>query len=284
MPRFTQRIADGWEHALDITPLTLIPILFACLEIDKIQSVLAHDGVYFGVQFGFPHAVGTVWSFVSAPTSGLTVRFGIVDGMSPTILLLVAATVVVKSALTAGYFGSVASYLERGSYDFFAHVRAYFVPFLLLGVLPFLVLLPLAAGVGFHSGGFGGGIAVLFVASMVVFLGVSYLFYATPYLLVLRELGLVAALQESYSLAVRGGSYVSYFLGYVAFTACVSLVASAMVVNIPVVGLLVGIVGGSLLGLALNIATMRFVADIDPESPTLVEWEPSDGDDSSHPA
>ncbi|UVE52245.1 hypothetical protein KU306_18105 (plasmid) [Haloferax larsenii] len=283
MPRFTQRIADGWERALDITPLTLIPVLFACLEIDKIQSVLTHDGVYFGLQFGFPHAVGTMWSFVSVPTTGYTVRFGVADRVTPAVLLLVGATAVVKAALAAGYFGSVASYLERGAYDFLTHVRAYFVPFLLLGVLPLLVLLPLAAGVGFRSGGFGGGIAALFVAAIVVFLGVSYLFYATPYLLVLRELGLVAALQESYSLAVRGGPYVSYFLGYVAFTACVSLVASAMVVNIPVVGLLVGIVGGGVLGLALNIATMRFVADIDPESPTLVEWEPSD-DDSSHPA
>ncbi|WP_396613347.1 hypothetical protein ACH9L7_17090 (plasmid) [Haloferax sp. S1W] len=278
MPRFTQRVADGWERALDAAPLTLIPILFTCLEIDEIRSVFAHGGVYFGVQFGLPHAVGTMWTFVNAPSTGFTVDYGVADGMTSTVLLIGAATVVVKAALTAGYFGSVAAYLERGTYDFLTHVRAYFVPFLLWGALPLVVLLPLGVSVGFRRSGFGGDVLALLLGAMLVFFGAAYLFYATPYLLVLRELGLVTALQESYSLAVRGGPYTTYFLGYVAFTACVSLVASAMVVNIPVVGLLVGIVIWSVLGLALNIATMRFVADIDPESPTLVEWEPSDGD------
>lgn len=73
-------------------------------------------------------------------------------------------------------------------------------------------------------------------------------------------------------LAVNGGPYVTYTLGYMGTVLIVSPFASVLVVSTPLVGLPVGVVAGGLLGLALNITTMRFVADIDPESPSAGEW------------
>jgi len=83
---------------------------------------------------------------------------------------------------------------------------------------------------------------------------------------------------ESTSRAPLFGPYVAYALGYLGFVLVVSPVATALVVNAPVVGLPVGILGGGVVGLAANITTMRFVPDLDPASSVAASW-PADGAD-----
>lgn len=46
-----------------------------------------------------------------------------------------------------------------------------------------------------------------------------------------------------------------------------------LVVNVPVVGLLVGVGSGGVFGLAANIMTMRFLSDIDTQSITQLSWD-----------
>jgi hypothetical protein len=65
---------------------------------------------------------------------------------------------------------------------------------------------------------------------------------------------------------LRGGAYARYIDGYILFVIGVSVVATAVVVNLPGIGIVVGILGGGIGGLAVNITTMQFVADIDPET------------------
>jgi hypothetical protein len=112
--------------------------------------------------------------------------------------------------------------------------------------------------------------------ALIVFLVAAYLFYATPYLVVLRDAGVVDAARQSYALATRGGPYAAFAAGFALFVLAVSPVATGLVVNLPVVGLPVGILGGSYLGLAANVATMRFLADLDPGASVAVSWEPSE--------
>ncbi|WP_410767404.1 hypothetical protein [Haloferax sp. DFSO60] len=275
MPGFYERLTDGWERALDSIQLMLVPILFACTEITKIQSVFAHDGIYVGFTFGLPISVGTVWQFVSAPNEGLNVNLGVPVGENPGLLVPVFGLLVVKAALSAGYFGSIRTHLETGEYDFLDNVRSYFGPFFVLAFVPFVLVLPLALGIGLNATGLPTNLVAVFAASLLLFLITVYLFYATPYLIVLRDTGIVAALRGSFALATQGGPYLSYFLAYGLFVLVVSPFATAFVVNVPGIGLLLGIVGGGLLGLALNITTMRFVADIDPESHAFDSWDES---------
>ncbi|MFB6121868.1 MAG: hypothetical protein ABEJ78_00205 [Haloferacaceae archaeon] len=279
MPDFATRLADGWKRALRHAPLALVPIVLAATDADKIRSVVAFDGVHLGFKLGAPVSVVTVWQFVSVPDTGARVGTGVPLELLPFAVVTVPALLVVQSALTAGYFGSLAAVVRGEEYDFAASVAAYFRPFLVLALIPFLLLLPLALGVvgaGFGGGVPAGALAVVLVAIPVV-VALAYLFYATPYLVVLRDVGVVDAARGSYALALRGGPYLSYFLGFALFVLVVSPVATAVVVDVPLVGVPLGVVGGGALGLAANLTTMRFVADVDPESPST-EWE-SERDD-----
>lgn len=271
MPSFSARLADGWERAVDHLPLALVPLVLALVQTDKLGSVLAFDGVHVSFKLGIPASVVTVWQFVDPPGSGVTVNAGL-PLSAPFAFALVPAVIVLEAALQAGYFGAIADALLDRDRGFGASVGAYFAPFLVVTVLPSLFLLPLALGL-FGLGSLDGGafVAVALVL-LPVWLVASYLLWATPYLVVLRQTGLVAAARGSYELAVGGGPYFAYTVGYAGFVLLVSPFVSVVVVSLPLVGLLVGLAGGSVLGLALNFVTMGFVADIDPESPSAGLW------------
>ncbi|WP_318566913.1 hypothetical protein [Salinigranum marinum] len=278
MPGLTTRLADGWQRALRSLRLALVPMVLALTNIDGMRSIVAFDGVHVGFRFGVPGAVVTVWQFVSLPQTGVNVDPGVPLEALPVAVATVPLLLVVQAGLSAGYFGSLADELVSGDYRFVENVVSYFGSFLILTVVPVAVLLPPAlglVGLGASTGG-EAALGAVFVLGALVYLVVAYLFYPVPYLVVLRDTGLVAAAGASYALAVGGGAYLSYTVGIALFVFVVSPVVTVVVVNAPVVGVPIGIVAGGVLGLAVNTATMRFVADIDPASPAVGEW---DGDD-----
>lgn len=266
MPDFVTRLADGWRRALDHATLALVPVVLALLSADEVRAVLSFDGVHVGLKLGAPVSVVTVWQFVSTPKSGVDVDPGVPLEVLPFVAVTVPLLLAVKAALAAGYFGSVRNALADEPYDFVGNVRRHFVPFLLLTALPALVLLPVAlgaVGVGAATGSVGSAGVALLVVALPAYVAVAYLFAATPYLIVLRDAGLVDAARASSALAVEGGPYLRYMVGFAAFVLVVSPLATAFVVNVPVVGLVAGVGGGGVLGLAANVTTMRFVAEID---------------------
>lgn len=280
MASFSTRLADGVDRAAGHLVLALVPILLSLQETNKIRAVTTFEGGHVGIRSGLPVSVVTVWQFVSVPQSGVTVRTGISIDRLPFAVVTVPLLIVVGAALAAGYFGSIRNALDGRPYEFVANARRYFLPFLVLTVVPFALGLPFVLGVGAvgsSGGGLGAPTALLFVLAFVLFLVLAYLFYATPYLVVLREAGLLVAARQSYGFAAEGGPYLSYAVGYAVFVLLVSPLATGIVVNAPVVGLPLGIVVGAFLGLAANVATMRFVADLDPESSLAATW--NDGGD-----
>ncbi|MFC6787426.1 hypothetical protein ACFQFH_16630 [Halobaculum halobium] len=264
MPSITTRLSKGVDDAIAHLPLALVPIALALADANKIGAVLAFDGVHVGVRFTLPVSVLSVWSFVSIPNAGGAVSAGLSPGdiADPSVLAFAVTGIVLTSALSAGYFGALANAPAGEPYRFAANVRRYFAPFLAFSVAPVAALSPLILLSGAPA---GVGIAVLVLVVPVVVVA-AYLFYATPYLLVLRDTDLVSALRASYALATEGGAYLSYAVGFVGAVAVVSPPLSAFVVSVPVIGLAVGVPVGAVLGLAGNLTTMRFVADIDPES------------------
>ncbi|WP_254545525.1 hypothetical protein [Halomarina pelagica] len=263
MLSFVDRLAAGWEDARAHLPLALVPLLTALLHTDKIAAVLAADGTHFGVRLGLPATVVDLWGFVSVPNEGVNVDLGGPVGF-PLALIVLPLALAIRAGLAAGYFGSVRDALATGSYDFAANARRYFVPFLVYTFVPVLLLLPLVL---LGLSGARGVLLPLVVVLVPVVAVVTYLFYATPYILVLRETDLVSAARASYALALAGGPYLYFAVGFAAFVLLVSAVATAVVVNLGAVGVALGAIVAAPVGLAANATAMRFVADVDPESP-----------------
>lgn len=276
MPEFTARLAAGMQRAREHLWLSLVPVLFALLDSNKLLAVATFDGGHIGFQLGLPLSVVTVWQFVSVPNSGVAVNPGLPIEMLPVALLTAPVLLVAQAAAMAGYFGSLRDLLDGETSHFVGNVRAYFAPFLVVAAVPFLAVLPLAVGVfgvGALTDGLGGAVLLVVIPALLVFLAAAYLLYATPYLIVLRDTGVLDAARGSYALAVAGGPYASYAAGFALFVLVVSPFATAFVVNVPLVGLLIGIPVGGVLGLGANFATMRFVADIDPRSGVDRSWD-----------
>ncbi|WP_136361929.1 hypothetical protein [Halobellus limi] len=269
MPSFLTRLSAGMSRASEHLVLVLVPILFALLDTNKITAITTFDGGHIGFKLGFPLSVITVWQFVSVPNSGVSVNTGLPIELLPFVFLTVPLLVIAQATIQAGYFGSLSNALDGNPYAFLQNSRTYFLPFLVLTTIPFLVLLPLAVGVfGVESltGSLSGAALLVLLPGMVIFLIVAYLFYGTPYLIVIRDRGLVDAARASYALAIEGGPYLTYAIGFSLFVFAVSPVATGIVVNVPVLGLLVGILAGGFIGLGLNFATMQFFADLDSAS------------------
>lgn len=272
MPPFTVRLSRGWSAALDHLPLALVPLVTALLATEKIRRVVGFHGRHVGLRLGLPVGVVDLWQFVSLPGNAAGVGFPL-PSARPLALVVVPLAVLVQAALAAGYFGSLEGALTAGEFDFPENVRQHFVPFLGYTLIPLVVVLPIAVV------GLGGPRSVppLVIVLVPAFVVAAYLFYATPYLVVLRDLGLVDAARRSYQLATAGGPYLRYAAGYAGFVLALSLVTTAVVVNLGLVGVAVGIVALAPVGLAANAATLRFVADVDDGSPSLGGWDGEPG-------
>ncbi|MGQ4557509.1 hypothetical protein [Halobellus sp. GM3] len=271
MPSFFARLSEGLHRASEHLLLVLVPILFALLDTNKITAITTFDGGHIGFKLGLPLSVITVWQFVSVPNSGVSVNTGLPIELLPFVFLTVPLLVIAQAAIQAGYFGSLSNALDDEPYAFLLNSRTYFLSFLVLTAIPYLVLVPLAVGVfgvGSLTGSLSGAALLLILPALGIFLIVAYLFYGTPYLIVLRDGRLVDAARASYALAIEGGPYLTYAIGFSLFVFVVSPVATGIVVNVPALGLLVGILAGGFIGLGLNFATMQFFADIAPSTPT----------------
>lgn len=258
MPSFGERLADGWARAGEITALAAVPFVLSLTNLDAIAAIAAHDGFHISFKASLPFSVMTVWQFVDPPRSGVFVHAAL-PGSPPLAGVAVVLLAVLHALLSAGYFGRMADHVTGRDRTFVDCVRAHSRPFLVLVALPYLLFVPLAGPVE-------GAVVGLVVLAIPLLFVLAYLCYAAPYLVALRDTGVVEALRGSFRLAVDGGPHLRYTLGFAGLVFVVSPVMSVVVVNVPGVGLLVGIAAGAYLGLVCNVTTMRFVADIDPET------------------
>lgn len=258
-------LRDGWRQAIgSLTALAVVPLVTALLSVGNVLRVVgAEVDFHAGIQFGLPAPIVDVWAFVSlpnpaidlvGPSSGLVAPFGVA-----------AVAVVVQGVLAAGYLGSVREGLATGSYGFLANVRRYLVPILAYTAIPGLlgVALLAASSGAITATEVGDTLAPVVVLLAVIALPVGYLVFATPYLVVLRDCGLVEALRASVGHALSSGAYVRYAIGYALVVGGLSVPTTLLVVNARLVGVLVGTVAAAPIGLAATVATTRFLADLD---------------------
>lgn len=257
-PRTVPSIATRLQNAVDLVGdralwgYAAVPMLTTLLRFDEARKVLAAAGFNVGLTLGFPLPVSTGWKFVSTSFGGGATVSGPTTAAGATTFVV---GFLLQGVLTAGYLGGLWDGFRGVDRSFAANVRRYLLPFVGFGLLltalfvpPVLVTL---------AGAPVGPVVVLWI---VVTLVVSYLFYGAPYLIVVEDHGLLAALSRSLSLASTG-PYARFAVGYAAVVLAVSLPATAVVANTGVLGVAVAVLVLAPVGLVFDAATLRFVAD-----------------------
>lgn len=259
MPSIIARLRESSDRLSDndLWSFALVPLVLAALNGTKITNLLQTDyDFHAGISFGVPLPVTDTWAFVSTPAaSGGGVQFS-----GPTTLIAVgvfAVGIIIQGVLLAGYLGGLNQGLRGEKPEFDAAVAAYWQRFLGFAVLLLALFLPpVLFTLTTRS------IAPLILLWVVAFFVLAYLLYAAPYLIVLHDTGLGEALSWSVSLAVDGGAYLRYALGYGIVVLAISVPATLIVANVPVLGIVLGIVGLAPVGLVFDTATLVFVADL----------------------
>lgn len=240
------------RHALSIWPLVVVPILATVLDIGRLRTLLAHTDRTVSVTFGIPRPVSSLWSFVNAQPSGVSIGPASLDGILPIFAMMFLGGVV-SGLLAAAYLGSIEAALDDGL-DIARSVRRYGLPLvaysLLEAVVGLLVFLPALAS------------RALLPVAVVVIAGLAYLFFAAPYLVVVADLRLLEALRRAARLATTEASVLVFFLGYVSVSAVVSVPVSWVAFRGPPVGVGVAILLAAPVALLLNVATLLFVRDL----------------------
>lgn len=255
---FPDRVGTTWPGVRRHIELALVPALTSLLAVADLRRVAQQEGFTIGATFRFPAPIIDLWTFVSLPaprTGGLYV--------SP-VLAILPLLLVVEGLLAAGYLGSVEAALRSGTYDFVASVRRYGVRIVIYTVLwnGIVLLLGVLAVIN----------PLFILIGIVVLLWLSYRLYATPYLIVIRDLPLGAALERSWGYGREGGEYFRFGVGYLLAVAAVSVVGTFFVTTTGLVGVVVGVFIAAPLGLAFTAATMAFVREHAPVGPL----EPAD--------
>lgn len=254
--RIDSPFIDAANRLDDLLPLAAVPLLTGLLGFDDLVG-LAEGSAELSITFGMPTTRVDVWTFLDANAGGtrdvVDVAYpGVGGGMVPPTLvaLAVVAYAVVAGLLTAGYFGSIHQGLRTGRFEFAANVRRYGARFVGFELLVLGVFATLAA--------------TLFVSTALVPVGLlaavvaAYLLYPTLYLVVIDDVGLVAALAEAYALTTGPKPTAVFFLAFVGLVAAISVPTSLLARSSLLGGVTVTLATAPI-AVVLNAAAMEHV-------------------------
>lgn len=257
------------EHAVRVWPLLFVPVVATLLDVGRLRTLLRTSAPapssgesvevvvtepdrVFSVTFGVPRPVSTLWSFVNAQPNGLSTGAPGFDSVAVFVLALLVSAVV-SGLLAAGYLGSIDAALD-GRFGFLEAVRSYGRPLVGFSLLE--------AGVGLLLIALGLVAFPLVVVVVVALFVLAYLFFATPYLVVVEDTGLAPALRHAFELTTNDGRMLVFFGGYLIVSALLSVPISALAFAAEPFGLALAILVSGPVALLLNVATLLFVRDV----------------------
>ena len=244
--------SGGLNLAKKAIILSLINIAFSLIDVDAISQALGFRGFHIGFKLSLPSIIVDLWDLVSLPgKGGFSIgAYSLVTGaMSPitaaVISLMVMFLMATVSYVYLRYLTVKAIGVEvRPNY---ARILDLFV-FELLVVAIALLGIPLAVISVFLGG----------VVYMVLMLIIYYFIYATPFLIVIYDKGVVESLKQSRQLA-RELEYFSYTLVYILITVVLSSIFTVLVVDAKMVGLLISLPLIGAVGLWLATSTTLMI-------------------------
>lgn len=268
-----EHLLGAFSTAVRVPVLALVPLFTGLSRWSDVVATATRAGQRVSVNFGFPYPPADLWTFASPPDSG--VRGEVVDvpmvveyGLLANVIATALVVLVVRGLLVAGLLGSVDQFLVEERYEFGRNVRRYGLRILGYQAVVLGTMLVLA-GIGLVS-----PVLLLVVIPFVVVLG--YVFYLTPYLIVVEDRATIDAFRRSARLTTDRIPAALFFLYYVALVAVASVPLS-LVLNVGMTGVLLAATAASLLGLVLTAFAVRFTRD-------LVGLEPARGIDGTEAA
>jgi hypothetical protein len=220
---------DDVERAAAVTrrslPLALVPVVATLLDFDRVARALA-AGAGGGVTFPMPPGLATLWTYASLPA-------GPVGGGPGGPLSLVAwfplfvLSLVVVSAMEAGFLGALSDRIDGRDAEFVPAVRRYTLRMVGVNVVRFAVVV---AAVPF---------LVLGPLALIVAVALGYLVYGLPFEIVARDSSVGTALSRTVDRATDGGRYAGFALAHLLGGAAASLALSSLV-RVGVLGIAVG--------------------------------------------
>lgn len=257
-------LSDAASLAGRVAPLALVPLAASLARWNDVVALAGRQDSHVGVKFDLPNPLADLWTFVDAPGPG---RYGLyVDapvaldaGLGVDALATAAAFALGSGLLMAGFVGSIDQFDRRGRYDFLRNVRAYGVRMVGFQAVVFAVLLLLARAAVVRPAALVVGIVVGFVA--------WFLFFPTPYLVVLEDRPLLEAFRESVRLTTGGVEPLRFVVVYGLVVVAGSLPASA-IANAGLPGVLAAAALASGVGLVLTAYTVLFVRELVEASDT----------------
>jgi hypothetical protein len=248
------------DVARRLAVLATVPFLVALMRWRNLVATGADTSTRFSVTFPTPHSFVSLWSFVNAPTEpgagAATGDLPLVVGTAVGALFVVslAVYVLLSGLALAGYLGSIAEGATGGSFDFLANVRRYGRPLVAYEAASLLALL-----------GFVGVLAAvpaLLPAVAAVLFAVAYLTYLAPYLVVVEDVGLVAAVRRSVQLTTGRVEAAAAFVAFVVAGAVVSVPLSALAYGNGVGGGVLAAALAAPLGLLASVGFVLFARDL----------------------
>lgn len=244
--------------AVRVPMLALVPLFTGLSRWSDVVETATRAGQRVSVSFGFPYPPADLWTFATAPRSGVRGEVvglpGVVDaGLLVAPLAMVVIGLVVRSLLLAGYLGSIDQFLGEADYEFGRNVRRYGVRMLGYQAVVIATLLALA-GTGLVD-------LDLLLVAIPVTLVLAYVFYLTPYLIVVEDRTTLDAFRRSALLTTDRIPAAVFFVVYVVLVAVASVPLS-LVLNAGIGGVVLGAAVASGLGLVLTTLTVLFARDL----------------------
>lgn len=237
-------------HLNRLLVLALVPLVTALLNVSDLLATAETRGM--SVTASFPFGQYDLWSFVDAPSDGgiaVEVPFGTMESVVLAAPLLVTY-IIISGILSAGYFGSIASAITTGSFDFRASVYQFAVRMIALEALIVVavigIFLPLLV------------VPPLFVIVLLLMLVVAYFLFPTVYILVLEDRGIESSLRRAHEL-VSEHHPIGFFLSLVGATVACSIPLSFLAYS-GLGGAVIATLAAAPLSLTFNVATALMVS------------------------
>lgn len=222
--RPSTHLQDAIERTERNLALAVVPFLASLLSLSKVAALATPHGGG-GVSFPLPTGLPTLWTFVNAPGVGGGTFGPATAGAALVWAPLFVVGFLLTSALEAGFLGTLD---PAGDRSFADAVVEYLLPIVganLLSLLAFVLALPFI---------------VFPPLAVVVIVVVGYALYGMPFVIVVRNEGVLDAVRASVGYALSGGEYLSYGVGYLVVGTVGSFVLTWLVYNTGIVGIVVG--------------------------------------------